>query len=70
MAVPAEAADNFAPDDASLRIILGKIFGEAGDCGVHIRTAEFFFRRDLSRRGFQQRRTRQKRAAAPFTATT
>jgi hypothetical protein len=58
--IPRKLGHDFARDSDAVRIVLGEIFAEAGDCRVHFRAAKLFVGRDLAGRGAQQRRAGEK----------
>ena len=59
--VPFELGHDVACDPQRVAVVLGEIIAEPGNGRVHLGAAEFFFRRDLSGRGLEQRRTGEKR---------
>ena len=53
--IPAQLGNNVAGNTDGVAIILREVITETADAGMHLGTAEFFFRRDFAGRGLEQR---------------
>ena len=59
-----QIAHDVARDPQRIAVVFGEVVAEAGNAGVHLGAAEFFFGGDFAGRGLQQRRPGQERAGA------
>jgi len=60
--LPAGAGHHLARQAQGFAVVLGQVFAQAGDGGVHLGAAQFFFGGHFAGGGQQQRRAGQKRA--------